>query len=216
VKEAYNMKKFFAGLITGVLISLSVTAFAAVQLKVVPNPFPVFINGDQAQVDAYNINGSTYLKLSDLKTAGLDVTFADSKINVFSAFTEETEPSEPTDPAEPSEPSTGELPDYTVPEIDNSNNYANPKILIDGDDFILTTYKNLKALKYNDKTYVSSFSLYKLKNITTKILGKNGIRKLYLDNQLILETTDANPINYVSYNGDTYFNIDFIGKYLED
>jgi glycerophosphoryl diester phosphodiesterase len=190
------MKKFFAGLITGLLISISVTAFAAVQLKVVPNPFPVFINGDQAQVDAYNINGSTFLKLADLKQTGLDVKFADSKINVLSTFAA-------TDPT-----------DYTVPEIDNSNNYVNPKILFDGDNFTLTTYKDLKALKYNGKTYVSSFSLYKLKNIKTKIPGKNGIRQLYLNNQLILETTDANPINYVSYNGDTYFNINFIGKYL--
>ena len=78
------MKKFLSGLIVGLLVSVSLTAFA-VQLKVVPNPFPVFINGDKAQVDAYNINGSTYLKLSDLKTAGLDVKFADSKINIASS-----------------------------------------------------------------------------------------------------------------------------------
>ncbi len=79
------MKKFFAGLITGIIIAISFTTYAAVQLKVIPNPYPVFINNTKANVQGYNINGSTYLKLSDLKTAGLDVKFADSKINIASS-----------------------------------------------------------------------------------------------------------------------------------
>ncbi len=81
------MKKYIAGLITGLIIAVSFTTYAAVQLKVVPNPYPIFINNSKANVQGYNINGSTYLKLSDLKTAGLDVKFADSKINIASAVT---------------------------------------------------------------------------------------------------------------------------------
>ncbi|ACL77324.1 hypothetical protein [Ruminiclostridium cellulolyticum] len=73
------MKKFLSGLITGLLVSVSLTAFAAIQLKVVPNPYPVFINNAKANVQGYNINGSTYLKLSDLKTAGLDAKYNNAK-----------------------------------------------------------------------------------------------------------------------------------------
>lgn len=208
------MKKFLFGLIAGLLISVSLTAFAAVQLKVIPNPFPVFINGDKAQVDAYNINGSTYLKLSDLKTAGLDVKFSDSKINVTSAFTE----------AEPTEPS---LPDYTVPDnnygkdpnVDYSDIEAikkmNPTSLVDGDSFTLTTYKDYSALIYNNSTYVSILDLSKKNGINSKPTGKYGAIKLYKNKELILETKDADSANYLYYNGVPYFNVKFLGKYLE-
>ncbi|AEY66354.1 hypothetical protein [Clostridium sp. BNL1100] len=79
------MKKYIAGLITGLIIAVSFTTYAAVQLKVVPNPYPVFINNTKTNVQGYNINGSTYLKISDLKAVGLDVKFTDNKINVTSA-----------------------------------------------------------------------------------------------------------------------------------
>ncbi len=81
------MKKYIAGLITGLIIAVSFTTYAAVQLKVIPNPYPVFINNTKANVQGYNINGSTYLKLSDLKATGLDVKFAESKITITSANT---------------------------------------------------------------------------------------------------------------------------------
>lgn len=82
------MKKYIAGLITGLIIAVSFTTYAAVQLKVIPNPYPIFINNAKANVQGYNINGSTYLKLADLKATGLDVKFTDNKINVTSAVTE--------------------------------------------------------------------------------------------------------------------------------
>lgn len=73
------MKKYIAGLLTGIIIATSLTTFAAVQLKVVPNPYPVLINNAKANVQAYNINGSTYLKLADLKTAGIDAKYNKDK-----------------------------------------------------------------------------------------------------------------------------------------
>lgn len=85
------MKKYFAGLITGIIIAISFTTYATVQLKVIPNPYPVFINNTKANVQGYNINGSTYLKLADLKATGLNVKFADSKITIASA-TSKTDP----------------------------------------------------------------------------------------------------------------------------
>ncbi len=210
------MKKFLSGLITGLLISVSVTAFAAVQLKVIPNPFPVFINGSESKVDAYNINGSTYLKLSDLKTAGLNVKFADSKINVTSASTE-TEPTEPS------------LPDYTVPDnnygkdpnVDYSDIEAiknmNPTFLEDGDSFEKITYNKYSAIKYNSNTYVNVGDLVKKLKMKFKLSGvKNSFSLFDKDGNLILKTADANKINYIYCDGTPYLNISLISKYLEN
>jgi hypothetical protein len=197
------MKKFFSGLIVGLLVSVSLTAFA-VQLKVVPNPFPVFINGDKAQVDAYNINGSTYLKLADLKTAGLDVKFADSKINVTSAYTE----------AEPTEPS---FPDYTIPEIDNTNNPNNVTRLEDGDSFDKITYNKYSAIKYDNNVYVSMWDLAVKYKMKSKLSGQSNSFNLFdKDGNLILKTADANKVNFIYYNGTAYLNINLILKYLEN
>lgn len=68
------MKKYLSGLITGIIISVSLTAFAA-ELNVVANPFPVLINGITESVEGYNINGYTFLKLADFKKAGLTIKF---------------------------------------------------------------------------------------------------------------------------------------------
>jgi hypothetical protein len=72
------MFKKLQGFIIGFTVSallFSGVAFAAVELNVVPNPFPVLINGTVAVVEGYNINGYTFLKLADFKQAGLVVKF---------------------------------------------------------------------------------------------------------------------------------------------
>lgn len=81
------MKKFFAGLIIGLLLSGGVV-FAADALNVKPNPFPVLIDGAKANVTGYNINGSTYLKLRDFEKAGLGVDFHNNQILVATAGAE--------------------------------------------------------------------------------------------------------------------------------
>lgn len=68
------MKKIVFGIILGIFLSSGVT-YAAVELKVVPNPFPVIINGDAVEVEGYNIDGYTFLKLRDFEKAGLIVKF---------------------------------------------------------------------------------------------------------------------------------------------
>lgn len=62
------MKKFISGLIVGIMIMVSMSVFAD-SLNVKTNPFPVLVNGVRQAVDAYNINGSTYIKLSDVAKA---------------------------------------------------------------------------------------------------------------------------------------------------
>lgn len=68
------MKKFVSGLLVGILITLSITAFAS-GFNIIPNPYPVVVDGQKAEVTGYNINDSTFLKLTDFKLLGLDIKF---------------------------------------------------------------------------------------------------------------------------------------------
>lgn len=65
------MKKYIAGLISGILIAfmLTLTAYAAMELIVKPNEYPIIINGQNSDIEGYNINGFTYLKVADVAAA---------------------------------------------------------------------------------------------------------------------------------------------------
>ncbi|OPX46382.1 hypothetical protein CLHUN_01980 [Ruminiclostridium hungatei] len=201
------MKKYISGLLTGLIITvLSLGAFAAaVKLEAVPSPFPILINGSKADIQAYSIKGSTYIKLADLKAAGVDAKFNSQKKQIeISPMAKST-----TEPAV----SVG-LPDYTVPEIDGSKLYYNVTVLGD-EDVEVTTYGRYSAVRYNGDIYVVERDLHKFNKITVKI-EKLGVRKIYMDGTLILETRNADPFNYVNYNGTPYYNIKFLGEYLEE
>jgi|GEM_PF-809002 hypothetical protein len=78
-----RIQGFIIGFISCAVI-LGGVAFAATELSVKPNPFPVLINGTETTVEGYNINGYTFLKLADFKKAGLTIKFneTDSRIEV--------------------------------------------------------------------------------------------------------------------------------------
>lgn len=71
------MKKYICGLITGILIATSFTAFAA-GLNIIKNDKPIYINGEKTDISAYAIDGSTYLKLRDFEKAGLKINYDSS------------------------------------------------------------------------------------------------------------------------------------------
>lgn len=77
-----NIKQLFCGIIIGTVATVSITALA--EYIVVPNSFPVKVNGQTVQVEGYNINDSTYFKLRDVANAvgGFDVDFVDGTIMV--------------------------------------------------------------------------------------------------------------------------------------
>jgi hypothetical protein len=80
------MKKgFIIGFIIAAFLFGGIT-YAAEELIVNPNPYPVLINGVETPVEAYNINGFTYLKLADMSKAGLLVKFneTDKRIEIGS------------------------------------------------------------------------------------------------------------------------------------
>lgn len=71
-----NIKHVLIGVIVGTLIG-GTGVFAANQLVVSPNPFPITANGIvTTDINALNVNGSTYLKLRDFnKLQGVGVMF---------------------------------------------------------------------------------------------------------------------------------------------
>ncbi len=77
-----NIKSITLGILIGATATLSITALA--EYIVVPNSFPVKVNGQTVQVEGYNINDSTYFKLRDVADAvgGFEVGFEDNAIIV--------------------------------------------------------------------------------------------------------------------------------------
>ncbi len=73
------MKKFILGFILGSLIFGATAALAEEALQVKLNPFPILINGIKSDVEGYNINGFTFLKLADFKKTGLKVAFNETE-----------------------------------------------------------------------------------------------------------------------------------------
>ena len=68
------MKKNILFLVLGLLIATT-TIITASSLDLLSNPFPILINDIITDIDGYNINGSTYLKLADFRKAGLTIKF---------------------------------------------------------------------------------------------------------------------------------------------
>lgn len=114
------LKKFLCGLILGIIVSLSMVGIAT-ELNIVPNPFPVLINNVVTEVEGYNINDYTYLKLADFRKTGLTVKFneTDRQIeitggtNTMSEDTIATQTTEQTSTT--SEPSPTPSPTPNVP-----------------------------------------------------------------------------------------------------
>ncbi len=73
------MRKLIIGFIIGALLFGIVPVMADSGLTIKPNPFPVIIDGAIAEVEGYNINGYTFLKLADFRKAGLTIEFNDTE-----------------------------------------------------------------------------------------------------------------------------------------
>jgi hypothetical protein len=89
-----KIKHMLIGFILGTALCIGLPVFAEA-LNIVLNPFPVLINGVETEVEGYNINGSTFLKLADFKKAGLTVKFneTDRQIEITSADSSTAAPS---------------------------------------------------------------------------------------------------------------------------
>lgn len=75
--------QFITGFLSGALIFGVVGALAATYTAT-NNPFPVKLNGNDVQIEGYNIDGSTYFKLRDVAdtVGGFDVGFNNNTIQL--------------------------------------------------------------------------------------------------------------------------------------
>ena len=83
--NTFNLKSFTSGvilstvLLTTANLSLATNTLQGLKNLIInPNPFPIIVDNNHVDVDAYNINGFTYLKLADVgKTLNTSVRFND-------------------------------------------------------------------------------------------------------------------------------------------
>lgn len=75
------MKKIIISFVTGALLFGAAGVFAG-QYIVSKNPFTIKLNGENINIEGYNINGSTYFKLRDISSAlgSFNVDFSDNTI----------------------------------------------------------------------------------------------------------------------------------------
>ncbi|MCI8521394.1 MAG: hypothetical protein HFE50_07865 [Clostridia bacterium] len=110
------------GILIGAAATLSITALA--DYIVVPNSFPVKVNGQTVQVEGYNINDSTYFKLRDVADAvgGFEVGFKDNTIIINT-------PNKPTPSPVPT-PATHSASDITIVKGEDGNDYTSDGLRI--------------------------------------------------------------------------------------
>lgn len=183
------MKKFIIGFIVGALMFSIIPVMAQEGLTVVPNPFPVLIDGVVTEVEGYNINGYTFLKLADFGKAGLTVKFneTDKQIEISSTkkavITPEPIPDKGDDVV--SDKQVYEENGYKV-IMDNEVEYYSWKSICD----------NIEPKGYNigyDKTGDSMF-----------LIKYNTIKKSTADSTKILES-----IPYKIFNDATHIPKDY-------
>jgi hypothetical protein len=105
------MRKYIVGMVFGLILGLSVTAYGAGTIgKAVDTLYPVFINGQKATMDAISIEGVSYLPTRFIaESVGYTVEFKDGQIYL-------TKPAETVQAVTPQETPTGEVTSSTMSE----------------------------------------------------------------------------------------------------
>lgn len=77
------MKKFIAGFLSGALLFGIGGAFAV--NSIYDNPYKIFVNGEEKQIQGYNVDDYSYFKLRDIADAvgGFTVDFKDDTIQLY-------------------------------------------------------------------------------------------------------------------------------------
>jgi len=96
-----NIGLVAAGILIGAALSGPTAQAAETYLKAVPSWQKIYLDGQQVQMTAYNINGSNYVKLRDIgKAVGFNVYWQDGvQIDSDAPYTGEAPASAPTTPA---------------------------------------------------------------------------------------------------------------------
>lgn len=189
------MMKRFKSLICGILIGVTVTlsATALAELIANPNPYPVKVNGQEVQIEGYNINDSTYFKIRDVAAAigGIDVDFVDGAVTIKTAEITPTATSAPT-------PLSQIPPEATEVNPAISALYKHYKAL-DGLTSDGISYESIDGVKYIPQVDIEI--VYSLRERGYEF----GVKTLYdKDNNVVFDNIVRNP-NSSSYVEYTYY-----------
>lgn len=139
-------KQFILGFLSGAVIFGAVTAFA---LEVIPNPFPIKLDGKSVNIEGYNIDGKSYFQLRDIGNAvGFTVDW-DAENNTVVMETEAFASAAPT-------PSATPIPNVTYDEQGRPETIDGLDIhYIDGVGYVMMGYieQKFKAIGYGDYTF---------------------------------------------------------------
>ena len=80
IKGEFFVKKFICGLVAGTVLTSLVGAYAVSEIY--ENPYPIYVNGEQKEIQGYNIDGYSYFKLRDIAeaTGKFDVDFQNDSV----------------------------------------------------------------------------------------------------------------------------------------
>ena len=91
MKKQHGARWMAAGLVLGMVIGSPLARAAENWRKAVPTWQPIYVDGQQVQMEAYNINGNNYVKLRDIgKEVGFNVYWQDGvQVDSHSVYTGE-------------------------------------------------------------------------------------------------------------------------------
>lgn len=185
-------KQFILGVIVGAMLFSSIGVFAE-GFTVLLNPFPIFFNGQQANVEAYNVNGRTFLSLGDIAT-------------YFNATATLNETTKQIEVNNNEKLSTTSIEDSLITVIPFDIETEQPV----GAEF--TEYKGCRVLRYNNKFYVDSSDLYSTFKIIPIIIDENT-RMFKLDNKkIVVSKKDYN--NTIKYKMTYFYDISLFSKLI--
>ncbi|MGE5631374.1 MAG: hypothetical protein ACM3TR_09795 [Caulobacteraceae bacterium] len=181
------MKKFMLGFLFGALLFASVGVFAA-EYVINPNPFPIVIDGVQQQVEAYNINGFTFLKLADVgKVFNRTVKFNESVPQIEISQTGSDIVMEP------------------APTTENSISIPKEPV------YKKTTYNGDFAIEYNSKIYLPLYDVQKKYLITVKDNPNKTLTLSKGEKSITINMSDDNSVIIIG--NTSYYNKDIVESF---
>ena len=196
-------KQFVAGFaICLILLSaIFITGFAE-GFTVLPNPYPITLNGAEISVEAYNINGFTFLKLADVGKAipGTTIKFneIDEAIEINSV--------------EASLPET--IDESEVMSMSTAIEYDLVTGLPAGAEYV--EYKGCNtAIEYNENVYLSLADLSSKFGIKSKSIDvKTNTTTFAKDNNIILADLRISGNHFLSSTGKPFYNINLFAELI--
>jgi hypothetical protein len=191
-----KLKTLVIGIIIGVMLTSSIGVFAE-GIAVLLNPYPILVNGQTADIEAYNINGRTFLALGDVAkyfnaTATLNETTKQIEVNTISTSVEGV-----------TSMSTTAAVEY---------NYTT-KLPIGAE---VTEYKGSKnAVAYNNNIYLPLESLSADFGIKFKYIDvKANTTTFVKDNNIILADLKISGNHFLNSSGKPFYNVNLFSEVL--